>query len=317
MLVIALDPGFGNTKVAMNGQHVVLQSAVARPVEIGLAAAGVRVADRADHVTFDDGHEFVTGPGAWMWGNEAGSMDYSSLAGPERLALLYSAISKLVSPGDLGDVRLVAGLPVPLLQDEPQARVVIDVLRSMKRQHIWYTGQGGCVMDIRAVKYLAQPVGAWADWLYDDELRTRQGASSAETAVLDLGMNTLDLFVVSGGQVRPSFLGGDKVGVRRLLSLINTNGYTPAEADAKLRSGQIKAGRDELNSWLNEVLSVVERTWPNLRRFDAVIPAGGGAALLGNTLHQALESKHARVYWPTDPVGTNVRGLWKYVTTRN
>jgi hypothetical protein len=155
-------------------------------------------------------------------------------------------------------------------------------------------------------------VGAYADWLLDNELRIRKNGRQAEVAVLDIGMNTLDLYVVQDGKVLPRFIGGDKVGVRRLLEILNSNGHEPEELDALIRTGRIRPTKEQLESWLSEILAAIERTWPNLRRFNTVIPAGGGSALLGDLLRVALISKGAAVTIPEDPSTTNVRGLWKW-----
>ena len=63
---------------------------------------------------------------------------------------------------------------------------------------------------------------------------------------------------------------------------------------------------------LGEILGIIEQTWPNLRRFDTVIPSGGGAVILGDALRLALIAKGAAVHWPDDPVTANVIGLWKW-----
>jgi hypothetical protein len=42
-LILAFDPGFGNTKVASEQGVHVLQSALARPREIGMAAKGLAI----------------------------------------------------------------------------------------------------------------------------------------------------------------------------------------------------------------------------------------------------------------------------------
>jgi len=39
-LIIALDPGFGNTKICIDGKTSVIQSVIVRPKEIGLAGIG-------------------------------------------------------------------------------------------------------------------------------------------------------------------------------------------------------------------------------------------------------------------------------------
>jgi len=309
--IIALDPGFGNTKVCVNGKISILQSAVARPVSIGLAAAGMKTADSVRHVEFDS-FEFVVGQGAWRWGQALGSMDYAGLVGPERLALMYAGFAEVAKPGDWGECYLVIGLPVPLMQDQAQMVPILDALKRLKREHVFTSEDKEWRFTITGIKALAQPVGAFMDWLYNKDLLVREGAMKSEVAVVDLGMNTLDLFVVERGQVRPGFLGGEKVGVRRLLNLLSNNGYELAELDSMLRDGRLKAREAEIEIWLGEVLGAIERTWPSLKRFNAVIPAGGGAAMLDSKLTGALAAKGAAIYWPDDPVAANVRGLWKY-----
>jgi predicted transcriptional regulator len=321
-LFIALDPGFGNTKICIDGRVSCQQSAVARPVEIGQAASGMRVAaDSGQRVAFDD-FEFIVGAGSWRWGHAIGSMDYAGIVGPERLALMYAGIAAVtaqvyVDAGrpmaeDLGDVYLIVGLPVPLMQDNAQMALIIDSLRKLKREHRFICDGAQIRFDVVGIKSIAQPVGAYMDWLYTDELNMREGAERADVAIVDLGMNTLDLFVLERGQVRPGYLGGDKVGVRRLLGLLSNNGYELTELDSMLRNGRLQAREGELDIWLGEVLAIIERTWPSLRRFTVVIPTGGGAALLDERLTTALAAKGAAIYWSADPVTANVKGLWKY-----
>ena len=48
MNVIALDPGFGNTNVCFDGKVRSVQSAIARPQDLGLVAIGMRQARHVD-----------------------------------------------------------------------------------------------------------------------------------------------------------------------------------------------------------------------------------------------------------------------------
>jgi hypothetical protein len=207
---------------------------------------------------------------------------------------------------------MVIGLPVPLLKDETQSQAVLGGLKAYKGSHHFQMEKGSYTINIPRLKVLAQPVGAYADWLLDDQLFIRKGGRRSEVATLDLGMNTLDLYVIQDGKVEPRFFGGDKVGVRRLLELLTSNGHDPEELDAELRAGKLRPSKDQLESWLSEVLATIERTWPSLRRFDAVIPTGGGALVLGDLLNLALIAKGAAVSWPEDPITANVKGLWKW-----
>ena len=68
--ILALDPGYGNTKVCIDGTTAVLQSAIARPQSVGMAAIGMQTASRVQSI-FLDGYEFTIGPGAWHWGTLA------------------------------------------------------------------------------------------------------------------------------------------------------------------------------------------------------------------------------------------------------
>jgi len=309
--VLALDPGYGNTKVCVNGNIACLQSAIARPQSVGMAAIGMKTASHADILRMD-GYEFAIGPGAWHWGSLLTSSDYSALASPERRALAFGTLGKLLESGEYVIDHMVVGLPVPLLMDEPQAKAVMEGLKEYKAVHEFtFNGQEYRLL-INRLRVLAQPVGAYADWLLDDELHLRKGGRLAEVGVLDLGMNTLDLYVVQDGKVEPRFVGGDKVGVRRLLELLTGKGHDPEELDADLRLGRLHISPSQMQSWLGEVLSVIERVWPSLRRFSAVIPTGGGALVLGDLLRLALIAKGAAVCWPEDPITANVKGLWKW-----
>lgn len=309
--VLAADPGFGVTKLQINNQVVTIPSAIARVRTVGMAGIGMKTASHANIVEY--GWEaYAIGEGAWHHGEMLTNRDYIALASPERKGLLFGGIAQILPPGEYIFETMVIGLPVPLLMDEAQGQAIMGGLKSFKGVHEFTTPKGKYKITIIKLKVLAQPVGAYADWLLDDELRIRRNGRNAEVAILDIGMNTLDLYVVQDGKVLPRFIGGDKVGFRRLLQLLSTNGHDPEELDALIRTGKLKPLKDQLESWLSEILAVTERTWPNLRRFTTVIPAGGGSIVLGDLLRLALISKGAAVSWPEDPATTNVRGLWKW-----
>jgi hypothetical protein len=162
------------------------------------------------------------------------------------------------------------------------------------------------------LKVVPQPLGAYADWLLDDNLQPRKNAAQAETAVLDIGMNTVDLFAVRGGRVEPRFIAGGKVGVRKLLEQVEGEGLDLEELDTDLRQGRLSVPPTLMQSWLSELMSTIEKTMPRLARFTAVIPSGGGVLLLGDLLRLYLASRGAALYWPKDPIGCNARGLWKW-----
>ena len=310
--IVALDPGFGNTKVASEGKVYVLQSAVARPREIGMAAKGLETQARPQTVTLASGISFVAGSGAWAWGEPLSTLDFNDLTSPQRLALFYTALSHLLPPGEHVIDLLVVGLPVPLLQDELQAKAVLEGLGQYKTDHKFSVDGKEYALQVKKLTALPQPVGAYADWMLTAEGHLRQGGMNAEVAILDIGMNTLDLYVIQGWKVAPRYIGGGKLGIRRLLENLNPSGRDLEELDSALRAGSLQPTFEQKTAWLGAILGNVERTWSSLRRFDAVIPTGGGAAVLGELLRSALAAKGAAIYWPSDPVTANVMGFYKW-----
>ena len=309
--VIALDPGYGNTKVRTSEGINVLQSAIARPRKLGMAAQGIDVAQRPSTVTFPEA-EYVVGPGAWSWGSPESSMDYTDLASRKRLALFLTSFANIHPPGSYTADLLAMGLPVPLLQDDLQAEALLDALKVYKGKHLYQVDGMTYQLVINRMKVLAQPVGAYAGYVLDTNGHLRRGISKEQVAILDLGMNTLDLYVVQGFEVAPRYIGGDKLGVRRLLENLNGRNREIEELDADLRSGRLNPSEAELDNWLISILGSLERNWPSLSRFDAVIPTGGGASVLGMKLNHALAAKGAPVHWPQDPVTANVNGLYRW-----
>jgi hypothetical protein len=249
--IFAVDPGFGETKINVDGKSASLTSAIARLKQIGMAGIGMKTASKAMNIQM--GWEtYAIGDGAWNWGEVLTNRDYSALSSPERRALVFGTLSTILDPGTHEFDTMVIGLPVPLLLDETQSQTIMGGLKAYKGTHQFNTDKGTYNLTINKLKALAQPVGAYADWLLDDELHIRKNGRQAEVAVLDIGMNTLDMFVVQDANILPRFIGGDKVGVRRLLEILNTNGHEPEELDAQMRSGRLRPSKDQLESWLSE-----------------------------------------------------------------
>ncbi|WP_322794722.1 ParM/StbA family protein [Thermoflexus sp.] len=311
-MIVAIDPGFGNVKGVADGKAVIMPSVVAVPAgPLGLAGMGMKAARKARRVAFDRG-DFYVGPGARSWGHIVENMDFSRLASPEAEALLYAVLAELAPDG--ASVRMILGLPVPLLRDEAVARPALEALRArLVREHRFEVDGKAFSLRITALKAAAQPVGAWADWALDGEGRwANPAAKGALVGVMDLGFNTLDLYGIQGGRLEPRLVGGDKVGVRRLLDL-SAPDLPYHEADERLRAGRIRSD-DARNVWLSEVLGAAERVW-NAARLDLVLLVGGGALLLRDRQDVIRRAFRAEVVIPEDPVTANARGLWKWSRT--
>ncbi len=133
--VLALDPGYGNTKVCLDGKVACLQSAIARPQEVGLAAIGMKTAAQVDILSIwramslpsdlEPGIGAACSPAAitrpWPRSNGA---PWRSVRWPPSSRLEAIVIN-----------HLVIGLPVPLLVDELQAKAVMEALKEYKQGH--------------------------------------------------------------------------------------------------------------------------------------------------------------------------------------
>ena len=166
---------------------------------------------------------------------------------PERRALIFGALAQSLEPGDYEIDTTVFGLPVPLLMDEAQGQAIMNGLKSYKGEHYFETPKGKYKLVFQRIKVLPQPVGSYANWLLDDELRIRKNGRQAEVGVIDIGLNTIDLYCVQDGKVLPRFIGGAKVGVMRLLEILDGSGHDPEELDAQLRTGRLNHPKISLN----------------------------------------------------------------------
>jgi Actin like proteins N terminal domain len=310
-VIIAIDPGFGNTKGYFNGKFSMIPSIVTRPKSIGNAGIGLKSALPLTEVSFDRSR-FALGISALEWGTPLGSMDYLAFVSPEKQALLYAVLAELMTEPAQTIDSLVVGLPVELLKDELQSGQILGDLKSLKGKHSFSVNQKNYEVSIDRVKVMPQPLGAYADWLIGEDLRPRMNAAQADVAIIDIGMNTLDLYALTAGRPEPRFVAGAKTGVRRLFEILNRDGMDLSELDAAYRGGKLKLPEAALNSWLGEIMAQIELVMPKLSRFTAVIPSGGGALILSDLLRHTLIKKGAAVAWPVDPITANVRGLWKW-----
>lgn len=314
MKAIALDPGYGSTKICVDGKSDFIQTAVSHPKNIGLAAVGMKSLGKITKLVRFDDREFCVGAGAWSKGYQLASFDYLSLTSRERTASFYAALSLVGQPDDFKDeVCLVVGLPVPLLMKQETAESVVSSLRLMKREHRFSVDGADYCVNISRIFKLAQPVGAYMNWYLDDELRTRPEAKGKEAAIIDIGMNTLDEFVIRDAEVADTFVGGSEIGVRYLLESIRTNGHDITELDADLRSGRLVPNEADLEEWVGVMLGEISKTLKSLKRYEAVIPVGGGVTVAGNKLKAALLRSGAHIVWPEEPITQNVKGLWKWM----
>lgn len=307
-MFIAFDPGFGTIKLYGEWGGLALQSIVAthKGTYIG-SMTGLKVVNPPLYVETQSG-KFYVGENAHSWGRPVENLDFDRLTGsPEILALLYGALTRYGLPCE--PFGLIVGLPVASLSDAVQ-QASKELLRG---EHHWLADGQDQSATINNVLVTSQPVGAMFDYLINDDgdmPHDRRLAFKSEIGVLSIGMNTVELLVVSNGAPVQRFTAGGTLGVRRLLELTNHDGlYSLGELDTQLRQGTL-AIRDAVPVWQSEVTGFVEKNWGgSYRRFTVVVVAGGGAKILRDGLLTRFKD---RAFIPDDPVISTARGLYKY-----
>jgi hypothetical protein len=309
---IAVDPGFGNTKIAGSKGELILQSAVASDGTRRMGAvAGLRSAQRPMLIEVEGG-AFYVGPGAHAIGGPVQNLDMDRLSGTlEMRALLYGAFSKYRASGKLD---VVVGLPIEPLMGEDAPATKRSVRRFLKGQHTWQMDGSRQSVEVGSVLVISQPVGAMFDYLLNRDGTTdksREKVSKEEIGVLSVGMNTIELLVIQDGRPVSRFTSGQTLGVRRLLRLADREElYTLVELDDQLRRKTLNLS-EALPTWEREVLGQIEQSWgKQFRRFATIIAAGGGVGLL----RRALSGKFgAKMYIPDEPIIATARGMRKFV----
>lgn len=332
---IAFDPGFGNTKAAyVNGKltAISLPSVVGvGQTDVGLLSVGSsrRRVKTPSCVEFE-GVSYLVGENVAQFARPVERMDFQRLSdGPELRALFYTALHRLLGPGTHSDIRVMVALPVEVMNNRQQA------LQTRKELRRWMIGEHDCTIgqpikvQITRVEVMAQPAGSYFCWGMNDRGAWQRGTDSLQhmISICDIGFNTVDLFVVQGGNVVARYTGGQTSGMRRAAELIIETvrkqygvALSLHEADALLRERyptlstsegviDLKALTEQARETVaSSVLMFTERTWGNAKQFRHVLFTGGGADALRDTLSRHYP--HGIVL--PEAVTANAAGLAKY-----
>jgi hypothetical protein len=290
IISVGLDAGMGAIKLwsDMGGLDVLSQVAVNGSGHLE-GMIGLKSERRPLVVQTEEG-QFYVGARAHNYGRPIENLDFDRLFGsPEMRALVYGSLTRYMEAHGAFEAPLsiMVGLPLQTMGDDMK-----EARKSLRKwlagPHVWNADGNEYKVNVERVRWTSQPVGALFDFVLNGDLDIAQGRGSAltdEVGVLSVGFNTLELMVVQDQVATERFTGGEKLGVRRLLELLNAgNQYSLGELDVKLRTGNLKF-KDKLPIWAREVNGAIERVWGEaLSRFAAVLVVGGGAVLLGEHL---------------------------------
>jgi hypothetical protein len=319
---LAVDAGYGNTRIYGAKGGVVLQSLVATngAKTVSKWAAGdlkrARRVNRPLLVRTDVGDYYV-GPGAHEAGYPVENLDLDRMTGPEMKALLYGALSQYGTPRQ---ANLIVALPIAMAlgQDGDLAKEQAKTI--LRGDHTWWVADKESgkdkkyTMTVNEVVVTSQPAGAMFDFLLTSKGEMPPDKKvirrSKSFGILSLGFNTIEMMVVEEGRLIEKHVAGEAKGVHYLLGLLNPDeAYSLGELDSKLRAGQLDVST-ALPRWQREVMGRIAQHWGKaVQRFEAVFVVGGGAYLIRDALIGKFKDK---LVIPDDPILSIARGCYKY-----
>lgn len=312
---LGLDVGFGNFKaVYANGQTIIPAHVATNGTSKIGRIAGLQSFQKPPEVFFNEGSLYV-GTGSENWGRPIENMDTTriTLGTPEIRALTYATLTEVIKAQAIGDtVRIVIGVPNELLTGEQTDAIAKNIRKWLEGKHAWKVDGVPYQIEVEKVFVTGQAVGGLFDYVLDDSstpLRERSGALRGEVYVLSIGANTAESLVLKDRKPVPASTGSDRIGVRRLLEILNPGHlWVAQELDANLRNGSL-AYKHALPIWGSEVVGYIERMWgQKWKRAEAVLLFGGGALLLRDLLTEYFNGK---AWLPDDPIVAIASGLYK------
>jgi Actin like proteins N terminal domain/Archaeal actin homologue MreB-like, C-terminal len=297
-------------------------------LSLGAFGKRTRSDDKPIQIVSDDG-AYLVGPNVERYAPLLERFDPSKYAdSPELRAVTRALLAQMVDGGS-SDVAIIAALPVDMMMSPNAKETIKGIEQWLLGEHRFsYDGTEACV-NVRAVKALAQPVGAFFAWGLDlagEWARADSDLADATVAVLDSGFNTLDLLLVRQGRVEKRETGGDNLGVRvaaqEIANALKARfGIVKSliEVDALIRQyferGKVILRKEDmtpivkqaLQSLATKTVGYVESKWGNAAEFDYVLLAGGGALALDGAIRRHVP----RAEMLPDPVHANAIGLAK------
>ena len=166
--------------------------------------------------------------------------------------VVYGALTQ--APLGSHELQLIVGLPLGLAVGEHGRESVAAVKSWLTGYHHWdvlnppssYVARGTGVGDhtidvtVTTVGCVSQAHAAYTDWIVAlDGAPQHKPGKAAEIGVISVGFNTIELLVLRDNAPIARFTAGEKLGVRRLLEIVNEQRgglFTLGELDSQLRA---------------------------------------------------------------------------------
>lgn len=266
------------------------------------------------------------GKGAHKIGRPVESFGHDRFRGAvDTQCLFYAALShhSLIHNTPIDTLIVAVGLPLEFwasddikAKGERAGKQLVE--QWLLGEHHWAVvgdeGDTNFTTRIVRVHVLPQAAGALYDYAINENLEVAHDLSKSRIGIISVGLNTVEIMLIEGGQPNNLRSRSTRTGVRQLLRYIDPlEQYTIAELDEDMREGKIpnKTIRAKRIIWAREVMSEIEKAWGDKVRADAVILTGGGTYLLEQELRDRFGET---LYIPDDPIFSIARGLYKIAT---
>jgi plasmid segregation protein ParM len=324
--VIAIDCGFGDTKIKSIDYQLSIPSMVAE-FHPNSFVTNMESNLIENLVIKSNGKAYFVGKSASKFGKVLSTIDKDRTVSEEGINLLLGGLSLVLQDQPSAMINLVVGLPVQHYEGLKDSYLnAIQKLHSLE-----ILGLNGQTLDrkylsIQEAKVVPQPFGSLMDQILDDNGQLiDKKLAAGKVGIIDIGWNTADLAVFNQlefiSKNSTSFSG---MGVFSMFQFLSGELYKaldieipPEMLNETVRTGQIKISgkmvdiskycKSAYQESASVILSKIKSIW-RIWELDSILLTGGGSILLNDYLLPEL--KQAQLV--NNPVFGNVNGYRKY-----
>jgi plasmid segregation protein ParM len=330
-LMFVIDHGNGQVKAKSSKREIVAKSAYAKASAVGVDSYGDGKDEVATFVSnIDRDKEYVWGTGV------VDAVDHKDLQDSYTLQDRYSQkeyqlltdfiLAELAADfdEDVISVHVITGIP-----SEEHGTSAQQSLEKVFNGSVHTVRRNGKdhIIKVEKVTVLPQSAGALFVSIYEDR---RAELAQSYVGVIDIGSGTAvgdgynrlkrqpnDVFTMREGMndvysaVRRKLI-ADNPNIRATVRSIEKTVTDPNYNGKYVQTSKIGADishilDDAINEYADRLASYITSEWPDRTKFETILVAGGGAALVGKALAKRLD-----VDVLTDPALANLRGFYTF-----
>lgn len=313
--VIAIDVGYGHTKIVTSDQPIIFPSQIGPARELTFA-----LTDKAEA----PGEKVMVGDQAFLVGKSADHCNTTFvmktrdwISSPIYAAVITSVFARVMPSLDLSaELSIVAGLPVDYIGDKATAAAQIRSVASTAN------------INLKSVEIIPQPFGTFFDHVLDMSGEPKISAASIGLiGIIDIGYHSTDFILVQGVENNIERAGGSiTTGAFTIYDYIRSdlmhrfgrNNITLAEIEDCVRRRQsLKIGKHtqdvsvivqtHMRNTAQTIIGAIRSKWSQEGELDTVLLTGGGGSLLRDYLNGCCDDTRL----VPGPQMANARGYYK------